>query len=62
MSNAYIDFPILDDIEKIILREAGSTVHYPKNHVVFSAGDLADRVFLIEDGLRYTVFLQMDAG
>jgi len=50
MSNANIDFPVLDDIEKMILREAGSTVHYPKNHVVFSAGDLADRIFLIESG------------
>ena len=50
MSNANIDFPVLDDIEKMILREVGSTVHYPKNHVVFSAGDLADRIFLIESG------------
>ncbi|MFZ5633185.1 MAG: Crp/Fnr family transcriptional regulator [Bacillota bacterium] len=50
MTLANIDFPVLDDIEKMLLREAGSTVHYPKNHIIFAAGDLADRVFLIESG------------
>jgi len=50
MSLANIDFPILDEVEKIILREAGFTVNYPKNHILFSAGDMADRVFLIESG------------
>jgi CRP-like cAMP-binding protein len=47
---ANIDFPILDEVEKMLLREAGFTVHYPKNHIVFSAGDYADRIFLIENG------------
>jgi CRP-like cAMP-binding protein len=47
---ARIDFPVLDDIEKTLLREAGSTVHYPKNHIIFAAGDIADRIFLIESG------------
>lgn len=50
MSIASIDYPTLDTVEKMLLREAGSTVHYPKNHVIFAAGDLADRVFLIESG------------
>lgn len=48
--SANIDYPVLDEIEKMLLRQAGSTVHYPKNHIVFAAGDLADRVFLIESG------------
>jgi len=47
---ATLDFPVLDEIEKMLLRQAGSTVHYPKNHIIFAAGDLADRVFLIESG------------
>ncbi|MFZ5643006.1 MAG: Crp/Fnr family transcriptional regulator [Bacillota bacterium] len=34
----------------MLLREAGFTVHYPKNHIIFSAGDFADRVFLLESG------------
>lgn len=50
MTIATLDFPTLDEIEKMLLRQAGSTVHYPKNHVIFAAGDLADRIFLIESG------------
>ncbi|MFZ5596069.1 MAG: Crp/Fnr family transcriptional regulator [Bacillota bacterium] len=45
-----IDFPRLTEVEKTILREAGSQVSYPRNHVIFAAGDLADRVYLIESG------------
>lgn len=40
----------LDETEKMLIRQAGSTVHYPKGHVVFSAGEVADRVYLIESG------------
>ncbi|AGL03279.1 Crp/Fnr family transcriptional regulator [Desulfoscipio gibsoniae] len=42
--------PVLTDIEKMLIREAGSLVHYPKDHVIFSAGDIADRVYLLESG------------
>jgi len=42
--------PVLDDMEKMIIRQAGSTVHYPKGHVIFAAGDISDRVFLVESG------------
>lgn len=42
--------PVLDDLEKAIIRQAGYTVHYPKGHVIFAAGDISDRVYLIESG------------
>lgn len=42
--------PMLDDMEKMLIRQAGSTVHYPKGHVIFAAGDVSDRVYLIESG------------
>lgn len=42
--------PLLNNVEKKIIREAGSTVHYPKGHVIFAAGDISDRVFLLETG------------
>ncbi len=42
--------PVLNEVEKQIIREAGSTVHYPKGHVIFAAGDISDRVFLLESG------------
>jgi CRP-like cAMP-binding protein len=41
---------LFSETEKMIIRQAGSTVHYPKGQVVFSAGELADRVYLIEGG------------
>ncbi|MEW5952927.1 MAG: Crp/Fnr family transcriptional regulator [Bacillota bacterium] len=34
----------------MLIREAGSTVHYPKGHVIFAAGDISDRIYLIESG------------
>lgn len=40
----------LDETEKALIRQAGSIVHYPKGHVLFSAGEVADRVYLIESG------------
>ncbi len=60
MTIASIEYPTLDEVEKIILREAGSTVHYPKNHVIFAAGDIADRVFLIESGWVKIYRLSLD--
>lgn len=42
--------PMLDEAETMLIREAGSTVHYPKGHVIFAAGDIADRVYLLESG------------
>lgn len=50
MTGVNVDVPALSEVEKMIIRQAGSTVHYPKNHVVFAAGDIADRIFLIENG------------
>jgi len=41
---------VLSETEKMLVRQAGSIVHYPKGHVIFSAGELADRVYLIESG------------
>ncbi|HHW43207.1 helix-turn-helix domain-containing protein [Desulfofundulus thermobenzoicus] len=50
MGGVNLETVTLDDIEKMLIRQAGSTVHYPKGHVIFAAGDLADRVYLIESG------------
>ncbi|MCL6634419.1 MAG: Crp/Fnr family transcriptional regulator [Peptococcaceae bacterium] len=41
---------LLSDIEKNLVRQVGSTVHYPRGQVIFSAGEVADRVYLIESG------------
>lgn len=50
MAAVHIETVALDEIEKTLIRQAGSTVHYPRGHVIFAAGDLADRVYLIESG------------
>ncbi|RJQ26072.1 MAG: Crp/Fnr family transcriptional regulator [Peptococcaceae bacterium] len=41
---------LLNETEKMLVRQAGSLVHYPKGQVIFSAGEIADRVYLIEGG------------
>ncbi|RJQ30497.1 MAG: Crp/Fnr family transcriptional regulator [Peptococcaceae bacterium] len=41
---------LLNETEKMLVRQAGSIVHYPKGHVIFSAGEISDRVYLIESG------------
>lgn len=50
MNEITLDHAAINEVDKLLLRQAGSTVHYPKNHIIFSAGDLADRVFLLESG------------
>ncbi|CAA7600678.1 RmlC-like jelly roll fold [Acididesulfobacillus acetoxydans] len=50
MEAANLETAALDDLEKVLVRQAGSLVHYPKGHIVFAAGDIADRVYLIESG------------
>ncbi|OAT80435.1 Crp/Fnr family transcriptional regulator [Desulfotomaculum copahuensis] len=50
MGAARLETAAVDELEKVLIRQAGSTVHYPKGHVIFAAGDLADRVYLIESG------------
>lgn len=40
----------LDETEKMLIKQAGSIVHFPKGQVIFSAGEVADRVYLIESG------------
>jgi len=42
--------PMLTEMEKMLIREAGSMVHYPKGHIIFAAGDISDRVYLLENG------------
>ena len=42
--------PVLNEAEKMLIRQAGSTVHYPKGHIIFATGDISDRVYLIESG------------
>lgn len=40
----------LDDKEKELIRKYGVLMQYPKGHTLFAAGDVADRIFLIETG------------
>ena len=39
-----------DEQEKNVIREYGTVVHYPKGQIIFSEGDTADRIYLIEKG------------
>ncbi|MDI6906367.1 MAG: Crp/Fnr family transcriptional regulator [Thermoanaerobacterales bacterium] len=41
---------VLSEREREVLRRAGVGVRYPKGQIIFSAGEYADRVYLIEDG------------
>ncbi|TGE30934.1 Crp/Fnr family transcriptional regulator [Desulfosporosinus sp. Sb-LF] len=50
----------LDESEKNVVREYGIAVHYPKGQIVFSAGDTADRVYLIEEGFVKIYRITMD--
>lgn len=50
MEPSCIETAALNDIEKMLIRQVGSLMHYPKGHIIFSAGDFADRVYLIESG------------
>ena len=40
----------LDEHEKNLIREYGTVIHYPKGQIIFSEGDTADRVYLVEEG------------
>jgi len=40
----------LDERERELIRNAGVRTHYPKGHVIYAAGDVANRVYLIENG------------
>lgn len=40
----------LTEEEKELIRQKGTVTHYPKGHTLFSAGDLADRIYMIESG------------
>lgn len=40
----------LEEPEKNLIREYGTVVHYSKGQIIFSAGDTADRIYLIEKG------------
>jgi len=40
----------LDEVEKSLIREYGTVVHYSKGQIIFSVGDTADRIYLIEKG------------
>jgi len=42
--------PVLAEVEKEIIRQAGSPVNFPRGGNVFVAGDPADRVYLVEKG------------
>jgi len=52
--------PILDDIERTIVRESGSIVHYARGKVIFAAGDIPDLIYLIKRGWTKTYSLSTD--
>ncbi|SFG63395.1 Cyclic nucleotide-binding domain-containing protein [Desulfotomaculum arcticum] len=41
-----------NDMEKMLIRKAGSIVHYPRGYwyMIFATGDTSERVYLIESG------------
>lgn len=41
---------VLNEKEKMLIRQAGSIVHYPRGHAIFSVNDKSDRVYLLESG------------
>lgn len=41
---------VLHEYEKEIIRQAGTTLHFSKDEVIFSAGDMSNQVYLIEEG------------
>ncbi|MGB9803221.1 Crp/Fnr family transcriptional regulator [Desulfofundulus sp.] len=50
MSLSHVEKVALSEVERALIRQAGFTVHYPKGHIIFAAGDTADRVYLVESG------------
>lgn len=50
MENINYEALAFDEHEKSLIREYGTVVHYPKGQIIFSAGDTADRIYLIEKG------------
>lgn len=40
----------LNEPQKALVRNVGPTMRYPKGQIIFSAGDVADRVYYIEEG------------
>nr|WP_066635143.1 Crp/Fnr family transcriptional regulator [Desulfolucanica intricata] len=45
-----IEALVLDEAEKEVIKQVGTKVTYPKGQVIFSAGDVANRVYYIESG------------
>jgi CRP/FNR family transcriptional regulator, cyclic AMP receptor protein len=50
MENINYEALAFDEHEKSLIRKYGTIVHYPKGQIIFSAGDTADRIYLIEKG------------
>ncbi len=50
ISDWYGEHLILNENQKSLVRKLGRTMQYPKGQIIFSAGDIADRVYLIEEG------------
>ena len=50
MENINHEALALEETEKNLIREYGTVVHYSKGQIIFSAGDTADRIYLIEKG------------
>lgn len=51
---------ILNDQEKMLVRESGLEVNYLKGHILYSAHDGSDRVWLIESGWVKIYKISMD--
>ncbi|SPF31868.1 Cyclic nucleotide-binding domain protein [Candidatus Desulfosporosinus infrequens] len=50
MENINYEALELEETEKNFIREYGTVVHYAKGQIIFSPGDTADRIYLIEKG------------
>lgn len=50
MENINYEALALEESDKKLFREYGTEVHYSKGQIIFSSGDTADRIYLIEEG------------
>lgn len=50
---------LVSDPEKELIRKSGTLVRYPRDHIIWSPDEVADRVYLIESG--YVKIYKMSA-
>ncbi|MDQ7789791.1 MAG: Crp/Fnr family transcriptional regulator [Clostridia bacterium] len=49
-ANTARDILVVSDLEKELIRKSGTLVRYPRDQIIWSPDEVADRVYLIESG------------